>query len=353
MLRWFACLLISSIFPAMGAAGHQENSGNMETFSLYSWAHLDASGDGLSVRRLRIGSKGSAFLTSRFKLELDVDDDGTVEFRDAFAQITDSQVTLKLGAMRTPNSVNALTSSRLFIVLERAAFTRVFSLDRRVGFSAAYMSDKHALSAGVFAGNANGLAASTGFALAVRAMQHQKLGAQYELMLAASYLYRQKPIVKHFYGLEAALYGRRHWVIAEVGRQVSAASPGSPAQPTGLDDTISGIGGYIEFGIAVRRNGPFRPYDAAFGERPSDLYVATRLDILQVKSCTPRCHYSAFTLGLCWRTAANIRIAANVFFTNTNIGTRFPDAQSFAPLAKRRGSAQGTGALARLQLAFG
>jgi len=67
---------------------------------------------------------------------------------------------MKIGHMKTTNSIEELTSSRYITFMERGLGTDLFGLDRRVGVTLARGGDNYSLSAGVYGGRPGDLSRS-------------------------------------------------------------------------------------------------------------------------------------------------------------------------------------------------
>lgn len=128
-----------------------------------------------SLRRARLKGHGQFGKGLKYKIETTFDEGGDVNLEDAYLQWTPngSAFSFKAGHFKTQNSLEEAASSLDVALIERAAFTDAFQLDRRVGFEISTKSDNYLLQVGVFGENleeiTNNAAGNEGMAFAGRA----------------------------------------------------------------------------------------------------------------------------------------------------------------------------------------
>jgi len=110
---------------------------------------------GTALRRARLKGHGQFGDNLKFKIETTFDEDGAVNLEDAIVtfQPEGSIFSFKLGHFKTQNSLEEAASSLDTAIIERAAFTDAFELDRRLGFEIATKSDDYQLQIGIFGEN--------------------------------------------------------------------------------------------------------------------------------------------------------------------------------------------------------
>ena len=231
------------------------------------------------VRRAYLGVDGKLGGGFGYRLEADVAT-GDVQFTDAWLTYASGPLTLTLGHHRI-TSLEDVTSDLDTSMLERAAFTQAFGMERRLGFSASYSAGAMLLSAGVFADDLDTLGdggSANSYSLDGRLVYMPRLGdTQFHLGgslhhrelndLTTTLRYRTRPgarttevrfvdtgafsaTAETGYGLEfAAIHGPVHVVAESFWQRV--ARPGLPAP------TFSG--GYGEIGY-VFAGGTGRSY---------------------------------------------------------------------------------------------
>lgn len=231
------------------------------------------------VRRAYLGVEGKMGGGFGYRLEADVAPD-TVQFTDAWLTYDNGPLTLTLGHHRI-TSLEDVTSDLDTSMLERAAFTQAFGMERRLGFSVSYGVGDVLVAAGVFADDLDTLGnggSANSYSLDGRLVYMPKLGGTQlhfggslhhrELNdLASTLRYRARPgarttevrfvdtgaftaTAETGYGLEfAAIHGPVH--VAAEGFWQRVARPGLPA-PTFF-------GGYGEIGY-VFAGGSGRTY---------------------------------------------------------------------------------------------
>ena len=175
----------ASVLAVLMATPHMAAAQNDFTINLGGRLHVDyATGDAdnadfdfnsTALRRARLKGSGQFGKNLKYKIETTFDEGGDVNLEDAFLQWTPdgSRFSFKAGHFKTQNSLEEAASSLDVALVERAAFTDAFELDRRVGFEIATSSSDYLLQLGVFGenleaieNNANG---NEGFAFAGRA----------------------------------------------------------------------------------------------------------------------------------------------------------------------------------------
>ena len=128
-----------------------------------------------ALRRARLKGSGQYGKNLKYKIEATFDEGGDVNLEDAFLQWTPngSAFSFKAGHFKTQNSLEESASSLDVALVERAAFTDAFQLDRRVGFEVSTKSSDYLLQLGVFGENleatSNNASGTEGIAFAGRA----------------------------------------------------------------------------------------------------------------------------------------------------------------------------------------
>lgn len=104
--------------------------------------HLDAGfydqdqtefGDGINVRRGRLGMEGTLGDDWSFVLEYDFGEGGEADATDVYLRTNFAEGKLTIGQQRVPFGLNALTSSNSITFIERATPSNVVNTDRKVG----------------------------------------------------------------------------------------------------------------------------------------------------------------------------------------------------------------------------
>ena len=108
-----------------------------------------------ALRRARLKGHGQFGDNLKYKIETTFDEDGAVNLEDAFVswKPEGSIFSFKAGHFKTQNSLEEAASSLDTAIIERAAFTDAFELDRRLGFEVATKSDNYLLQVGIFGEN--------------------------------------------------------------------------------------------------------------------------------------------------------------------------------------------------------
>ncbi|WP_321393019.1 OprO/OprP family phosphate-selective porin [Emcibacter sp.] len=158
--------------------------------------------DNTEFRTARLGVEGVVFKDVKYKFEADFAGD-SVEIKDAYLAWDLKPVTISVGQMKTPNSLEEQTSSRYITFMERGSFTDAFSLARQTGIAVAYADKNATFTAGLFQGDASGGGGVEDRTYAARATYAVKLddglvhvGASVrhrELDEAGEVRYRQRP----------------------------------------------------------------------------------------------------------------------------------------------------------------
>jgi len=154
--------------------------------------------NGTALRRARLKGSGQFGKGLKYKIETTFDEGGDVNLEDAYLQWTPSgsQFSLKAGHFKTQNSLEESASSLDVALIERAAFTDAFQLDRRVGFEVSTKSDNYLLQVGIFGENleeiTNNAAGNEGIAFAGRAAYKIDLADDNLIHLGASFRHRDQ-----------------------------------------------------------------------------------------------------------------------------------------------------------------
>ena len=161
----------------------------------------DSSIDGTEVRRARIKASGNFNSDTKYKVEFNTSTGGSVDIEDAFVQVAipgtfvgGSKWKVKLGHFKTANSLEEQASSNTNHVIERAAFTDAFGLNRRAGIELATSGDNYTFTAGAFTTNINSdNSLHEGRAYAARATFNPIKTDENIVHLGASWRYRDQP----------------------------------------------------------------------------------------------------------------------------------------------------------------
>jgi len=108
-----------------------------------------------ALRRARLKGSGQFGKNLKYKIETTFDEGGDVNLEDAYLEWkpNGSVFSFKAGHFKTQNSLEEAASSLDVALVERAAFTDAFQLDRRVGFEVSTKSDDYLLQVGIFGEN--------------------------------------------------------------------------------------------------------------------------------------------------------------------------------------------------------
>ena len=126
-----------------------------------------------ALRRARLKGSGQFGKNLKYKIETTFDEGGDVNLEDAYVswKPNGSPIAFKAGHFKTQNSLQESNSSLDEDLIERAAFTDAFQLDRRVGFEVSTKSDNYQIQLGVFGENLEEIdnnGGNEGFAVAGR-----------------------------------------------------------------------------------------------------------------------------------------------------------------------------------------
>ena len=126
-----------------------------------------------ALRRARLKGHGQYGKNLKYKIEATFDENGAVNLEDATLAWTPegSPISFKVGHFKTQNSLEEANSSLDEALIERAAFTDAWELDRRIGFEISTKSDNYLLQLGAFGENQEEIennGGNEGFALAGR-----------------------------------------------------------------------------------------------------------------------------------------------------------------------------------------
>ncbi|WP_203291648.1 OprO/OprP family phosphate-selective porin [Maricaulis parjimensis] len=102
------------------------------------------------IRTARLGVTGS-LNGVRYVAEFDLINEA-IAANDVYLTFEGAGFELKLGHMKTPNSIDEQTSSRYITFMERGLGTDLFGLDRRVGALVVHEGEGYTISGGVFGG---------------------------------------------------------------------------------------------------------------------------------------------------------------------------------------------------------
>jgi len=151
-----------------------------------------------ALRRARLKGHGQYGKNLKYKIEATFDEGGDVNLEDAYLQWTpdNSKISFKAGHFKTQNSLEEANSSLDVTLIERAAFTDAFELDRRVGFEVSTKSDNYLLQIGVFGENleevGNNASGIEGTAIAGRAVYKFDLTNDGLIHLGGSFRHRDQ-----------------------------------------------------------------------------------------------------------------------------------------------------------------
>lgn len=123
------------------------------------WATVSDNGgkavDATEFRAARLAIEGVVMKDVKYKLELDFAGNKS-NITDATVEWALKPVSVIVGQLKTPTSLEEQTSSRYVTFLERGSFTDAFSFSRQIGIVANYNQNNITFKGGVFQGNANG-----------------------------------------------------------------------------------------------------------------------------------------------------------------------------------------------------
>lgn len=155
-----------------------------------------------ALRRARLKGYGQFGKNLKYKIETTFDEGGDVNLEDAYLswKPDGSIVTFKAGHFKTQNSLEESASSLDVALIERAALTDAFELDRRVGFEVSTKSDNYLVQLGIFGENLEAIEnndGNEGYAVAGRAvykfdLNSSSLPADSLIHLGGSFRYRDQ-----------------------------------------------------------------------------------------------------------------------------------------------------------------
>lgn len=313
--------------------------------------------NGSELRRARISISGDYGDAISFKAELQTDSGGEIYAEDAFLQFAPKGLgaKIKVGQHRTTNSLDEQTSSRFTSVVERAALTDAFGLDRRVGVSVTKSEKNYTASFGVYGENLEGGAFdSEGYAVSGRgtynpvntdeAMVH--LGASWRYRKAGEnsdpaasdelFRYRQRPFTHqtndriistsrfassdNFYGVEAAYKQGPFWAAAEYS--ILSAEGGNGNADADFQGYYGEVGMFFG-GSRSYKGGKFgRPnVDNPITEGGSGAFsLVARYDVLDLEDGVNRGQLDNYIIGADWYPTRNTRFAVNAFIADATDG---------------------------------
>ena len=156
---------------------------------------------GTALRRARLKGHGQFGDNLTYKIETTFDEDGAVNLEDAIITFKPdgSAFSFKIGHFKTQNSLEEAASSLDTAIIERAAFTDAFELDRRVGIQIENKSDNYLLQLGLFGENQEEITTNgnEGIAVAGRAaykfdLNNESLPDDSLIHIGASFRYREQ-----------------------------------------------------------------------------------------------------------------------------------------------------------------
>lgn len=319
---------------------------------MFDYAYADGKNttfgvDETELRGARIGAKVKFSNEAILKTEINTDDSGDVILTDAYLQLnTGLEVAkLRVGQFKTPNSFDEATSSRFTSLLERAAFTDAFELNRRMGIAVTGKTERHTYMLGVFGQNIHDDATFGGYAVAGRVTYSPKVSAKNTIIHTGvsfryrdvdasqfSFQYRHRPGVHipgriigadriagsdFFVGVEAAVVKGPFWTAGEYALTFTDCTLCTD------DPTFSG--GYLEAGIMfngrrIIKGGKFeRPeiFEGHFGTAS----FALRFDSLDLmEDVINGGSYRSVTFAADWWPKNYLRFGVNGFIANANLG---------------------------------
>lgn len=291
-------------------------------------AELDI--DASEFRTARIGIEGQ-YKTFKYVGELDFAGNKTV-FKDV--NITyKGPIEIKVGQMKTTNSMEEQTSSRHISFIERGMVTDAFGLDRRIGVTVSKSGKNYSASAGIFGNSINGAqdGAPSNTVWSARASYAPILGDGRVLHFGASVRHTDtasgapkrsarwgshlaKEKVKPNIGADALFFGLE--TAAVMG---SFHAHGEYMQENG--DAGDAHGGFVQAGYFL--TGESRKYKASAGKfdrtkpaRPlskgglGGFEIVARYDTLDATNAGDE-KANAYTVGLTWYPESHLRVKLN------------------------------------------
>ena len=307
-----------------------------------------------ALRRARLKGSGQFGKNLKYKIETTFDESGDVNLEDAYLswKPNNSPIAFKVGHFKTQNSLQEANSSLDEDLIERAAFTDAFQLDRRVGFEVSTKSDNYQLQVGVFGENLEEIEnndGNEGIAVAGRAVYkfdleggliHTGASFRYRDQNDASDLrYRQRPFIEQtgriistgrvadsdtFFGGEiAGLFGPA-WAIGEYTVVNANCVEGSTVCTEDPSFTGWSIGGGYVFG--GKRNYSVGKFKRVTVDNPvtkggwGALSVNARYDTLDLTDeGIDGGDIDTFAVGVNWWLHKQTRIQLNYFNSNATL----------------------------------
>lgn len=307
-----------------------------------------------ALRRARLKGSGQFGKNLKYKIETTFDESGDVNLEDAYLswKPDGSSISFKAGHFKTQNSLQESNSSLDEDLIERAAFTDAFQLDRRVGFEVSTKSDDYLLQLGIFGENLEAIEnndGNEGVAYAGRGVYkidldggliHTGVSFRHRDQNDADDLrYRQRPFVEQtgriistgriadkdtFYGAElAGLFGSA-WAIGEYTIVNAECAEGSTVCTE--DPSFSGwsLGAGYVFG--GKRNYSLGKFKRVTVDNPvtkggwGALSVNARFDSLDLSDeGIQGGDLDTFAVGVNWWLHKQTRIQLNYFNSDANL----------------------------------
>jgi len=149
-----------------------------------------------ALRRGRLKGYGNFGKNLKYKIEFNTNSSGDINLEDAYVQWTPdgSSFSFKAGQFKTQNSLEESNSSLDTAIIERAALTDAFQLDRRAGFEVSTKSDNYLIQLGVFGENLENIEqnGNEGIALAGRGVYKVDLADDNLIHIGGSFRYRDQ-----------------------------------------------------------------------------------------------------------------------------------------------------------------
>lgn len=166
----------------------------------YNFARSDETEDfdisNTQIRRLRLGAKGDFGDNLKYKLQVNWDEGGDVTAEDVYVEWSPDVLNgwaIQLGHFKTQNSFDEINSSKYTTILERAAFTDAFELDRRLGIALRNFGDNYSVEVGAFLTNLDNVSGNEeGWAASGRVTYSPILEDDLKVHLGASFRYRNQ-----------------------------------------------------------------------------------------------------------------------------------------------------------------
>ena len=325
-----------------------------------------------ALRRARLKGHGQYGKNLKYKIEVTFDESGDVNLEDATLSWTPegSPISFKAGHFKTQNSLEEAGSSLDAALIERAAFTDAFELDRRVGFEISTKSDNYLLQLGAFGENLEAIEnndGNEGFAFAGRGVYkfdlsggliHTGVSFRHREQNDADDLrYRQRPFVEQtgriistgriadsdtFFGGElAGLFGSA-WAMGEYTIVNANCVSGSTVCTDDPSFTGWSIGGGYVFG--GKRNYSLGKFKRVTVDNPvtnggwGALSINARYDTLDLSDeGVQGGDLDTFAVGVNWWLHKQTRIQLNYFnsdatLSGVNVGPSLGIDSAFAPV---------------------